>query len=868
MSASYQVAASTDEALQFKHYVSTTYFAVGANEADFGNNNASYYGSGFGTRYSIPTPNSASVGLAYLKLFARDSYSTASSYARISAEKSDNAPIFSTEANFNSRYASKTTAVIDWNNVSAFVASTEYTSPNIAPVINEIVSRPGWTASSYIVLFCEDFDDRSNVGARRGAFGQGANAPKLVLSQVAITITPDTGVLKLNTFNPSSKSQINTLTASLKITSYPPEVDVWTTKYKIKVDWDNDGSFSEQYDDITSDIKSIRFSRGRDDELGKAQIGELTLTLKNETGKYTPSKISSPLFGKLLPRRTIQIRSIFNNTLYNLFYGFIEEIIPHPNFTEQDCIITALDGLDFLAKQELETSLYKGESTGTVIGHILDNIGWLSNKRSLDTGQDTIPYWYGHDILAKNAINEIEDSEQGFTYVNGSGNFCFEDREHRNSEEHLTSKFSFYDTMTQINYNLSAKNVYNNIKATVTPWTLQASTTLWTLGEVPVISPSTSLPIWGNSTVSGESVFVDGWNTPVASTDYKANTASTGLGVSLTHLMSVSVEKFAQAIKYDVFNSASVNAYLTLLQGRGTWYDSQNQFTLKSEDTNSESYYQKRTFSLDGKYITDSIHAQEFCDSTLAKYKNPHAEVSITIMNKNDTLMEQILTREISDRITVVNTKLGLSQDYSIDWMEHEITNSGLTHIVTYKLVNYYNKILIPNNTLKLTTYAPNEDFMYEYYNTVSTKVANSGMVTQYGQTFTTVGSHQISNIKSYLARQGNPGELLVGIRNTASGLPVGGDLVTGSTNANTLPDWTIENEWRDIAFSSAISLSASTQYAIVYKCSNTSSSEYLILPYNDISAYPKGNALIADTSSVWYISASRDYYFEVHNIV
>jgi hypothetical protein len=261
--------------------------------------------------------------------------------------------------------------------------------------------------------------------------------------------------------------------------------------------------------------------------------------------------------------------------------------------------------------------------------------------------------------------------------------------------------------MTQINYNLSTKNVYNNIKATVTPWTLQASTTLWTLGEVPVIAPNVSLPIWGNSTVSGESVFVDAWNTPVASTDYKTNTASTGLGTSLTHLMSVSVDKFAQAIKYDIFNTASVNAYLTLLQGRGTWYDSQNQFTLKSEDINSESYYQKRTFSLDGKYITDSIHAQEFCDSTLAKYKNPHAEVSITIMNKNDTLMEQILCREISDRITVVNTKLGLSQDYSIDWMEHEISNSGLTHVVTYKLVNYYNKILVPNNTLKITTYAP-----------------------------------------------------------------------------------------------------------------------------------------------------------------
>jgi hypothetical protein len=64
----------------------------------------------------------------------------------------------------------------------------------------------------------------------------------------------------------------------------------------------------------------------------------------------------------------------------------------------------------------------------------------------------------------------------------------------------------------------------------------------------------------------------------------------------------------------------------------------------------------------------------------------------MTLVNQNASTLTQILSREISDRITVVNTLLGISADYFIDYMEHDISMSGLLHTVTYRLSDCTNE--------------------------------------------------------------------------------------------------------------------------------------------------------------------------------
>jgi len=132
--------------------------------------------------------------------------------------------------------------------------------------------------------------------------------------------------------------------------------------------------------------------------------------------------------------------------------------------------------------------------------------------------------------------------------------------------------------------------------------------------------------------------------------------------------------------------------YLYLLKARGTYYDDKTKVTRKAENSTSQTAYQKRTLIIDGKYMSDANQAQDLVDYAIGKYKDPRVELSMTIQNQDSATLTQILSREISDRITIVNTKLGINDDYFIDYMEHDISMGGKRHTSTYRLSDTINE--------------------------------------------------------------------------------------------------------------------------------------------------------------------------------
>ena len=82
--------------------------------------------------------------------------------------------------------------------------------------------------------------------------------------------------------------------------------------YKIEVDWDNNGSFADADEDISDDVKSISYGRGKDEELGKANPGTLEIRVNNSDGKYSPT-LNTGIFTNLLPKRVIKVRYIITD---------------------------------------------------------------------------------------------------------------------------------------------------------------------------------------------------------------------------------------------------------------------------------------------------------------------------------------------------------------------------------------------------------------------------------------------------------------------------------------------------------------------------------------------------------------------------
>lgn len=131
------------------------------------------YKFGGGMRFlNITIPRGSTIVAAHLTFTGSEADSGVVVNTRISAEDVDTAAAMpATGAAFDTRFSGHTTARIDWDAIPAWTVDTEYQSPEIKTVIQEIVDRPGWISGNNIVIFWEDFDARSTKAAdceRRG----------------------------------------------------------------------------------------------------------------------------------------------------------------------------------------------------------------------------------------------------------------------------------------------------------------------------------------------------------------------------------------------------------------------------------------------------------------------------------------------------------------------------------------------------------------------------------------------------------------------------------------------------------------------------------------------------------------------------
>ncbi|MBA7566414.1 hypothetical protein ES708_08105 [subsurface metagenome] len=146
---------------------------------------------GCGMRFTnITIPQASTINQAYLTLRAILSKSANDVNTRISAEDVDDAPTFADNAAaFDARWANRTTTRVDWNTIPAWTAGLDYDSPEIKTVIKEIVDRGGWNSGQAIVIFWEDFEDRSthvaNAHRIAASWDRDTTPPQLIIDYTA-----------------------------------------------------------------------------------------------------------------------------------------------------------------------------------------------------------------------------------------------------------------------------------------------------------------------------------------------------------------------------------------------------------------------------------------------------------------------------------------------------------------------------------------------------------------------------------------------------------------------------------------------------------------------------------------------------------
>jgi len=460
--------------------------------------------------------------------------------------------------------------------------------------------------------------------------------------------------------------------------------------YKLEIDWDNDGLFANAYSDVTEDLLEIRWDRGRDHILGKAITSTCSFSLKNTDDKYSPPNAAGPLYNKLKPFRQVKLTATFQATTYSLWRGYVISIEPLPKATERRAVFTCADAFCVFRLAEANTGLLKDLTTGAIIDALLDEISWPAELRAIDTGQDTVPFawFYRKNLLA--SIQEVEESERGFFYINKEGKATFEDRHHRIKPPHTSSVFTVSDTMVDMVYSLDDSLIYNEIIVASNPRVETSEIEIWKREATISVEAGATETIWANfvDPDTGRSEPASVVVTPVAYTDYEANSKEDGTGDDLTGEITVAFTAFAKSAKIEITNNASVTAYVTYFRIRGKLIRTFHKIIRKAEDPSSQSEFQTRSLDIDLAWQQKPLVAKDYADFLLSQLKQPVGNVKITLTNSTNELLAAILEREISDRITVNEARTGLSADYYIGRMIHHVTLGSSFHTCVWVLEN------------------------------------------------------------------------------------------------------------------------------------------------------------------------------------
>jgi hypothetical protein len=185
--------------------------------------------------------------------------------------------------------------------------------------------------------------------------------------------------------------------------------------------------------DLTPNVRNITINRGRNILSDQYVAGDAVVRVIDPDGAWNPQNTSSPYYPYLVPLRKLRISATTATKDAFLFSGYTTEYrYTFPQGQEVGYVdIYCSDAFKLfnLAQVETVADSGAGQSTGTRIGKILDQIDFPTNMRTLATGDSLCQADPGTLRTALGALKNVEFSEGiGAFYIDGSGTAVFKSR--------------------------------------------------------------------------------------------------------------------------------------------------------------------------------------------------------------------------------------------------------------------------------------------------------------------------------------------------------------------------------------------------------------------------------------------------------
>lgn len=480
--------------------------------------------------------------------------------------------------------------------------------------------------------------------------------------------------------------ETSTMPTSYTPVVVPPAPAAPVATFRVYIDLDDDGDFLDTGEEITDDVKNIKWRvgfRGPFQEM--ADENTAVITLNNTDGKYNPENVSSPLYGLLVPGKRIQITFDDDTTETVMYTGWVEwpepEWRPAGDYTAKtEAVINGVGAKFYLDNLEVPSDLYNNATGDEIIEDLLTATGLetvSTDFSQINTGL-TVFASYGDNLSDISVYRQIEDISKV-----ERGRFFF-DRESRGAwwnRHHLftisppiatVSDSSGDYKPTGLNYKYG-RWLANKVRVEAAPRRSDGSETLWELDQ--------EITIYAGQIQEFEAKLRRSTGQFAASSAIVASpTFSSGT-------CAVSVTEKGNLAILTLDNSANTdNAILTGLSLTGGIIRDQNQMTIEVSDATSIAAYGPRGYSFDMGPSTDHVSILGAAQYELMRRKDPQGDVAwIKYLREADGVDNlHLIEWQIGDLITV-SLLNGHSASYWIIGEEHATKMDG-THETTYYL--------------------------------------------------------------------------------------------------------------------------------------------------------------------------------------
>lgn len=447
-----------------------------------------------------------------------------------------------------------------------------------------------------------------------------------------------------------------------------------TLLWGLLIDWDDDGVFTGENE--ANRMKDMSIIRGRNyfvspngDGFEPIQPGQMRIVLNNRDGRYNPYNEASPLYPNVDSGKFIKLIVRFGSTVYNLFSGTIQDIIPNNNRVE----ILAEDGLRWLQDQLVETQIYQTITADTAIGYVLDAAKWPALwGKSLETGADTLSYWWAYGRNGWEEIRTLADSEFGRAWVDASGAMRFSNR------------YSTRAAVLSVDQSKLLRSVRipqpwevrrNIVQVTSNPITAQATADVWRAAGEYTVDAGATIDISIEFATPATGII-----RPVATTDYTAFSLTGGGGVNLTADIVVNVVASSRSATLTITNTGVSLAYLNLLKLRG---NPLQQSTVRSKSTGTGATTRPRTLNLNLEWQQNINNHASFSAQTLQFLQKVRELPQVQIEGRPDIQF----VPDLFDPVTVGINAMNIGDTFQVGYIQHEwLSENGQAVRTTWKL--------------------------------------------------------------------------------------------------------------------------------------------------------------------------------------